>query len=126
MKRSWFGAVLLIVLLILSIAAAFFMTRLHEDLALEARLSADSALLGQWDDVHLLLRRISRRWDRFSGLRSCLTDHEALEAIDATLAQMEVCRQSKNALHYQLLCAQLQTQLTALGEAHTLTWRNLL
>jgi hypothetical protein len=125
MKRSWIGLALLLVLLVISLAVTGFMTRIHEDLALDLRQSAESALLGDWDNVQLFLRRANRSWTKWGHLRASFADHKEVEAVDAALASLEIWRQSKDAAAYRAACAALTKQVEALGEAHKLTWWNV-
>lgn len=125
MKRSWIGLGLLVVLLVISLAVTGFMTRIHEEMALDLRQSAECALLGDWDNVQLFLRRTNRSWETWGHLRACFADHGETEKIDAALASVEIWRQSKDAVAYRAACAALIKQVEAMGEAHKLTWWNV-
>ncbi|MBP3683845.1 MAG: DUF4363 family protein [Oscillospiraceae bacterium] len=125
MKRSWLGFGLLLVLLVLSLAATGILTRAHEQTVLELELSSEAALLGDWEDVHLLLRRADRRWTKWAHIFACFADHGPVEQIDADFAVLDVCRQSRQAESYRVACTRLAKQITDLAEAQALTWWNL-
>lgn len=125
MKRSWIGFGLLVVLLVLSLLTTGLMTRIHEEVALELRQSAECALLGDWENVHLFLTRAQRGWTKWEHLRSCLMDHTPAEEMDAAFASLEIYRQSKESTAYRAACASLISRMEALAEAHELTWWNI-
>lgn len=126
MKRSWIGFGLLMVLLALSLLATAFLTRIHDQTVLELQQSQECALLGDWDNVQLFLRRAQNRWDKWEHLLACLTDHEPAEEIESAFAVLDIYRQSKDALSYRAACADLICQVNALGSSHAPVWWNLL
>ena len=125
MKRSWMGLALLLVLLAASLLVTGFMDRIHEEMALDLQQSAECALLGDWDNVQLFLKRTNRVWEKWDRLRSCFADQKAVEDVDAALAALEIWRQSRDAAAYRAACAALTKQVEAMGEAHKLTWWNV-
>ena len=126
MKRCWIGFGILGALLVLSLLATGFMTRVHEDSVLDLEQSARSALLGDWDSVQLFLRKAGNHWDKWEHLRACLMDHGPAEDIDAAFAELEVYVLAKEATAYRAACAALVCRLEALGSAHAPVWWNLL
>lgn len=126
MKRCWLGFGLLLVLLVLSLAATGFMTRIHESMALELEQSAECALLGDWDNTELFFRLAQRNWSKWEHLRACFADHEPAEEIDASLEALKVYCQARDAVTYRAACAALVCQVRAMGEAHQAVWWNLL
>lgn len=125
MKRSWIGFGLLLVILVISLLATALMTRIHEEVALELKQSAQCALLGDWDNVQLFLTRAERRWTKQAHIRACLMDHTPAEEMDAAFASLEVYRQSKDPIAYRAACASLTSRMEALAEAQSVTWWNL-
>ena len=125
MKRSWIGLGILLVLLAVSLLVTGFMTRIHEDLALELEQSAQCVREGDWDNTELFLRRANREWERWAHLRGCFADHGETEDIDASLAALEIWFQARDPDAYRAACAALTKQVEAVGEAHKLTWWNV-
>ena len=125
MKRSWLGLGLLLLLLVLSVATTAVMTRIHAEMALDLRQSSECALLGDWDNVQLFLKRANRSWEKWAHLRACFADHGETEDIDAALASLEIWQQTKDSAAYRAACAALTRQVEAVGEAHELTWWNV-
>ena len=126
MKRCWLGFGLLLVLLVVALVVTAMMTRIHRDMELDLQQSADCALLGQWEDVQLFLRRARRTWTKWERFRSCFADQTPVEDIDAALETLEVYRQARDATAYRAACVHLARQVAALGEAHKPVWWNLL
>ena len=126
MKRSWMGLGLLGVLLGISLLATAFLTRTHEEVSLELEQSAQCALLGDWENAGLFLRRAKNRWEKWEHIRACLMDHGPAEEIDASFAMLDIYRQAGEAAAYRASCAALLSRLDALSQAHTLTWWNVL
>lgn len=126
MKRSWIGFGLLMILLVLSLLSTAFLTRVHDQTVLELEQSQQCALLGDWDNTHLFLRRARNRWEKWEHPLACLTDHEPAEKIGASFAVLDIYRQAKDVTSYRAACADLVRQIEALSEAHAPVWWNLL
>jgi hypothetical protein len=125
MKRSWIGFGLLVGVLVIALLATGFMTRIHEEVALELRQSAQCALLGEWENVQLFLTRAQRNWTKWGHLRACLMDHTPAEEMDAAFASLDIYRQGRDAIAYRAACAVLVSRMEALAEANTASWWNL-
>ena len=126
MKRGWLGFGLLTLLLVLSLLATAFLTQVHRQTMLELEQSQECALLGEWDNTHLFLRRGRDRWVRWEHLLACLTDHEPAEEIESSFALLDIYRQARDATAYRAACTDLICKLRALGSAHAPVWWNLL
>lgn len=125
MKRSWIGLALLLVLLAAAIAVTVFMTRVHEDISLSLAQASDCAILGDWDNADLFLRRAKRDWTKWAHFRACFASHEPVEEIDSAFAALEIYRLAKDAVTYSASCAALARETAAIGQAHELVWWNL-
>jgi hypothetical protein len=125
MKRSWIGFGLLLGILVISLLATAFMTRVHEEAALELKQSSECALLGDWENVRLFLTRAQNCWTKQVRIRSCLMDHTPAEELDAAFASLEIYRQARDPIAYRAACAALVSRMEALAEAQTITWWNL-
>lgn len=125
MKRSWAGFGLLMALLLISLLATGFMTRVHEETALDLRQSAECALRGQWQDAQLFLSRAEQGWRKWEHLRSSLSDHSPVEEVEESFAALEIYRQAREADAYRAACAVLVKKMEALGDSHRLVWWNI-
>lgn len=126
MKRSWIGAVLLVVLLAVGIFSTWQMQRSHGPMAEDIRQARVMAQAGQWEMAEECVSRAKRGWEKSWGISASFSDHEPMERINALFAQLEVCGGIRETASYCLICAQLQQELEAMGETHRFVWWNLL
>ena len=126
MKRGWIGLALLLILLGGGLLVTWFMEETHEEIADRLEDAGVLALAGDWDGADRLIRRARQKWDNSWRISAALTDHASLEEIDSLFAQLETYRKQREKLSFAALCAQLGSLLDDLGDAHELTWWNLL
>lgn len=126
MKRSWIGVGLLVFLLACGIFTTWQMQRIHNPMAEDIKQASEMAEAGQWDTSENYVNHAKQQWDQNWGFAASMADHEPMERINALFAQLEVCGRHKEKVSYCLLCAQLQEELKAMGEAHQFVWWNLL
>ena len=86
MKRCWFGAGLLIVLLIVSLCVTWGMDKIHEPIAADLMQAAECAELGDWRNAEDFSRRAERAWKKWEHFRACFADHTPTEEVGAELA----------------------------------------
>ena len=125
MKRGRIGISLLLILLVLGLVAAFYMTGM-EDISQTVRSAAALAGNEDWEGAQRLLRKANKDWHSRRHFTACLTDHGTLEEIDSMLSQLEVYQRHREALPFVTLCTQLEHRLQDLSEAQKLTWWNVL
>jgi len=126
MKRGWFGAALLLALLILGIFSSLAMGMFHEPMASAMERASELALEENWEQAARIARKTEENWEELWHFSACFADHGPMEEIDALFAQLEIYREAEDTLGFAAVCASLQTQLEAMGDAHELSWWNLL
>ena len=126
MKRMWIGVVLLAVLLVSGLLAAEFMEKTHGPIVSDLKQAADAAMEGSWGRAEALTARARKSWDKHRFLTAAFADHGPMEEIDALFAQLEAYREAGDTLGFAAVCAALSKQLEAMGDAHELSWWNLL
>lgn len=126
MKRGWFGAALLLVLLGLGIGSSMMMQKLHTPLAESLDRAAEFALEGNWEQAEHAAREAADTWEKMWHFSATVSDHEPMEEIDALFAQLEVYRAAEDPVNFSSACASLSRQIEAMGDAHELSWWNLL
>ena len=126
MKRCWFGLGLLVVVLILSILASIWMTRIHENVEDDLNQAAQCALEGDWDAADRYFLRAKRTWTAWEHFRASLADHTPVEEADADFAATGVYCYTRQDISFAASCLQLARQVAAVGEAHEFAWWNLL
>ena len=126
MKRVWFGAGLLIILLGISLAVTWCMDNIHRPIADDLKQAAQCAELGNWQNAEGLSRRAEEVWNRWEHFRACFADHTPTEEIGAELAAMGIARQRRETGDFSASCVRAAKMVQAVGDAHALRWWNLL
>lgn len=126
MKRVWFGAGLLIVLLAVSLGVTWGMDKIHKPIAADLNQAAKWAELGDWGSAEEFSRRAEQTWQRWEHFRACFADHTPTEEIGAELAAMDTARQQRETGEFAASCARAAKMVQAVGDAHALCWWNLL
>jgi hypothetical protein len=125
-KREWIGFGLLLGLLVLGLLTTRRMERTCEDLSRQFRQAGTLALAEDWEGADKLLRKAKGRWDGSWHLTAALTDHEPMEEVDCQLEELAIYQKQRDRLSFCALCARIARQIEDLGDAHGLTWWNLL
>ncbi len=126
MKRCWFGLILLGVLLAVSAASSLVMTRVHSQVEEDLDRAAEFSQAGQWEEADQCFLRAKRTWRSWERLRACLADHNPVEEADAAFAAAEVYLYTRQDTAFAAACRSLARQTAAVGQAHELTWWNIL
>ena len=126
MKRGWFGAALLLILLALGIGSSSLMGNLHRPLADSLERSSEYALEGNWATAQETALQAEETWKKLWHFSAALSDHEPMEQIDSLFAQLEVYRTDGDTIGFAAACASLSRQIEAIADAHELRWWNLM
>ena len=126
MKRIWFGAGLLALLLILSIFTGNLMCGIWQHQAKNLSRAAELATDGDWAAADALLEEFAREWDRRQFLVAALFRHEEIDGISSLFAQLKVFSDARRAVSFGSTCAALSELLSALGQSHRFSLENLL
>ena len=126
MKRTWFGAGLLGVLLVLSLLTAWWMDRCHSPVAGDLQQAAEAAMAEDWERAETLCDRAAQSWERCRKITAVFADHGPMEEIDSLFAELKIYTDAREQVHFAATCAQLSRQVDAMGEAHGLMWWNIL
>ena len=126
MKRSLFGFILLVVLLLLSLGVTALMARLHEPIAMDLAQAAERISGGDWAGAVALAEKARRAWEQVEPLSACFADHGPMEEINQEFAQLEVYGFSREPMAFAAACGSLAEKVQAMSDAHGLHWRNIL
>ena len=126
MKRGKIGLGFLAVLLVLCILTTAAMERWHAPLARTLGAAADLAAAGEWEEAKTLAGRARADWEKRWHLSAAFADHGPMEDIDSLFAQLEVYQKQTDVTNFAAACAELSRRVEAMGNAHSLTWWNLL
>lgn len=126
MNRSRIGAALLLCLLVAGTVSTRWLKSTHSRIGEEVLRAAVYSLENRREEALALTRDARERWEGQWGLTAALADHGPMEQIDALFAQLEVYAGAEDWVAFAGVCAQLGSELQALGDAPSLSWRNLL
>ena len=124
MKRSIFGGLLLLVLLLGSLGAAALMENLHSPISELLEQAADLAAEDLPGAV-ALARQAKAAWEEAEPLSGCFADHNPMEEMNQEFARLEIFAREEEPLAFAAACGSLAEKMQAMGDAHSLQWRNL-
>lgn len=125
MKRSWFGFILLMVILAISLAVTWAMTQIHRPVAWELQQAAEYALAENWEEAGAAAQRAEVQWQAWAHVRLCFADHTPAEDIDSTFAQLRAYGAKKETADFAAACLSLGKRVEAIGKAHGLSLEEL-
>ena len=125
MKRIWFGAGLLVVLLVLGIISSTLMEHLQQEQVARLDRAAELVTEGDWAAARALTSEAKQDWDRTQLLIAALCDHQIMDHVEGLFAQIEVFSSTRSAPSFGSTCVYLARQLEALGSSHSFTLENI-
>ena len=126
MKRGAIGLGLLVFLLAAGLLVTWGMDHCHDRIAEDLEDAAEHALMGDWEQAEKLSQGAEKDWERCWNFSASFADHEPMEEIDGLFAQLEIYEKAREKTSFAAACAELSRRVEAMGEAHGLTWWNLL
>ena len=126
MKRCRIGAWLLLALLVLGVVSAWGMVRFSRPIGETVARAGVAALREDWESAETLARQARVRWEKYRNFCAAFADHGPMENINGLFAQLAVYARLRDGANFAALCARLSEDAKAIGEAHSLTWWNLL
>ena len=126
MKRSWIGLGMLLFLLAAALLVTWAMDEIHDPIARELEQAADLALAGQMPQAKVLAGKADTQWKKWAHFRGCFADHSPMEEIDGYFAELQAYGKAGEEADFAAACAQTARKVEAMGEAHGLSWWNVL
>ena len=126
MKRCWFGLGLLIFLLAGGLLVTWAMDASYRQLADKLEQAEGAALAEDWTGAEELLGSAREIWQEKWRFSAAFADHEPMEEIDGLFAQGKIYLRCRDPEALAAVCGELAQRTKAMGEAHWLTWWNLL
>ena len=126
MKRFWFGAGLLIVLLVISLCLGDTLEQLTQPAQADLDKAAVAALDGDWPLANALYLRAGAYWEDYRNLAAALARHDPVEQIDAAFAALPGYAACGDVSSFCAACGQLAQQLRSLTQPHGPNWWNIL
>jgi len=125
LKRIWFGAGLLLLLLALGLGSSALMERIWQVQSQNLDAAAETAADGDWAAAEALWEDAKQEWERRQLLIAALCRHEVIDEIDGLFAQLEVFAAGRRTVSFGSTCVYLSQQLDSLGQSHSFTLKNL-
>lgn len=126
MKRFVLGICLLAVMLGLGLWVMYSMNAVNDPVSQLLEDAAQTALAGDLAQGAQLADKARSTWDNCWHGTASAADHAPMDEIDSLFAQVAVYAQTGQAEEFAAHCARLSKLVDAVGEAHSLTWWNLL
>ncbi len=126
MKRLWLGIAILAVLLGLSIGVQAAMDKLHSPIAQNLEKAAEYALDDNWEQANKHFAQARHTWQRYHGASACVADHSPMDELDMLFAEIGVFSREQETVHFASTCRSAAQMATAMHQAHSFTWWNLL
>ena len=124
MKRIWFGAALLVLILALGLLSSALMEKTWRPHAENLQRAAVLASSGDWTAARKLQAAAQDQWEQRQLLLSVLCSDGRVEQIDSAFAQLEVFSEERRSASFSSTCASLSRRLEALAQSHSFTFKN--
>lgn len=111
--------------LALGVWAGIMMDSRHEDISQTLRQAADQSMSGNLEGGIALADSARQQWEQNWHSSAALADHAPMDEIDSLFAQLQIYGQAGRQVDFASYCARLAKLVSAMGEAHSLTWWNL-
>lgn len=125
-RRFWYGLGVLLVLLGLGLWTARGIENRQQPISKALEQAARAALEGDMERGAALVSRAKEAWEQTRGLTATAADHGPMEEIESLFAQIQIYAQAGQQADFSAYCTRLAQLVAAVGEAHKLSWQNLL
>jgi hypothetical protein len=126
MGRFYLGVGILVLFLILGLWVTSSMDTVHQSVAEILDKATAKALSGDLTEGISLAQQAQTSWQNHWHGTASVADHAPMDEIDGLFAQLQVYGQTGQAGDFAAYCARISNLVTAIGEAHGLTWWNFL
>ena len=126
MRRSLFGFILMIALMVMGIAAAVWMEEHHTLIAEDLSAASRYAIDGDWENARDHVERAEEAWQKRWHRDAALTDHQPMEEIDSLFSRVAVYGELKATGDFSAGCRELSRRVEALSDVHGIQWWNFL
>ena len=124
--RELMGFALLIVLLLAGLLSSWYMGRHHMEISKNLEDSAWLALSGQWENAKQSADGARAKWEKNWNLRAAFADHTPIEEIGDLFEELTVYSAAGERTEFARICNALASRVEAMGNAHKLSWWNVL
>ena len=126
MKRLWFGVALLILLLVLGCTVTAYAARTQDAVCSRLRQAHAAAGENLWEAAADYCRQAEEIWKQQQHLLAAIADHEPMEEVEALFCQLKIYLGTEDPAAFAAACTNLEVFVRAIGEAHSISWWNIL
>lgn len=126
MGRFWLGIGLLAAFLALGLWVSTEATDAHTSIAQILEQATEKTLAGDFSAGKALAQKAARQWEKSWHGTASIADHDPMDEIDGLFAQLDIYSKADRPTAFAACCARLAKLVSAVGEAHSLNWWNLL
>ncbi len=126
MNRCYFGAILLVLLLALSLCTTWAISRCQTPVVQALGQASAAAAAGNRRAAQTAIRAAETQWQHCRKFSASVVDHRPMESIDSLFAQLPPILRSGDLPRAASLCRELQQQVEAIIDGHRLSLWNFL
>jgi len=126
MGRFLLGIGILVLFLFFGLWVGNTMEDVHQSISQTLDNAAACSLNGDLTEGIALAGKAQQQWQSQWHRTASVADHAPMDEIDGLFAQLEVYGRTGMYADFATYCARLSRLVSAMGEAHSLTWWNLL
>ena len=124
--RELIGAGMLVTMLLGGFLVSWDMGRTHNAISRELEDAAWHALSETWNKAESSALSARQQWQDHWQLSAAFADHSVMEQIDAGFSRLSMYAAARDSGEFAAVCAELSRYVQSMGDAHSLTWWNLL
>ena len=125
-SRMWIGMIILLVFLISGILISALTDRICQPITQNLQKAGDLAAAGLLESAGALTVQAAKQWESHWHQLALVADHSPMDEIDGLFAQAKMYARVGASQDFSAVCAKLSKLVTAISEAHSLTWWNLI
>ena len=126
MDRFWVGIGLLVLCFAVGLWSGIAMDARHQAISDTLDQASQQALAGDLEAATRSLKDAQTRWQKSRSATAAMADHAPMEEIDSLFAQVQSYANADDLTDFASYCARLSKLVAAVGEAHALSFENLL
>lgn len=126
MGRFLLGVGILVLFLVAGLWISYSMDSVHQTISQTLDDAAACSLNGDLAEGITLAGAAQQQWQRHWHGTAAVADHAPMDEIDGLFAQLETYGKAGHCETFAAYCARLSQLVSAMGEAHSLNWWNLL
>ena len=125
MRRVWLGIGILVFLFTIGIAADIILDHICQPISENLTKASNLAENGQFEQAFSMAMDAKKSWEHAWHGVGFLSDHSPMDEIDGLFSQAQAYAQMGAYDDFSASCARISNLITAVAEAHSLSWWNL-